>query len=47
MSEIEFYQTVVPIYLGVLLGGVMLFIAFIDPISRWIEKMRKRRGKAA
>jgi len=47
MSETEFYQVVVPIYLGVLFVSLSLFIAFIDPISRWIEKMRKRRGKAA
>jgi len=47
MSETEFYQVVVPIYLGVLFVSLSLVIVFIDPISRWVEKMRKRRGKAA
>jgi len=47
MSEIEFYQTVVPIYLGALLVGVMLVVLFIDPISRWVEKRWKKRAKPA
>jgi len=47
MSEIDFYQTVVPIYLGVLFVSLSLVIAFAFPISRWVDRMRKRRAKPA
>jgi len=47
MSETDFYQVVVPIYLGVLFVSLSLVIAFAFPISRWVEKMRKKRDKSA
>jgi len=51
MSEIDFYSTVVPLFMGALFTGLSLFILFIDPIDRWLEKMtdkmKKRRAKSA
>jgi len=47
MSEIDFYQTVVPIYLGVLFVSLSLVIVFMGPISRWVDRMRNKRAKPA
>jgi len=48
MSENDIIGIASLIYLSVLFVGLSLFIACIHPISRWVEKMMKKRsGKAA
>lgn len=43
MSE-ETFGLVAIIMVTVLFCGLGFFIAFIEPIDRWLEKMKKRRA---
>lgn len=47
MNEIDLFGTVTALFMAALFVGVCLFIAFVDPIDRWLEKMKKRRAKPA
>jgi len=47
MNEIDFIGTVTAIFMAILFAGVSLFIVFIDPIDRWLEKMKKKFAKPA
>jgi len=46
MSE-ETFALIAIISLMVFGCGLALFCAFIEPIDRWMDKMRKRRAKPA
>lgn len=46
MSE-ETFAIIAVTFLMALGCGIGLFFAFIEPIERWMERMKKRRAKPA